>query len=97
MKKKALIISMTLCLVFTIGLAGCGSDDESGGTDLPYDYDLSEYVTLGEYKGIEVHVSDKVREGDNINIDNVGRIGGEEFEGGSTNGAGTDITVGQAG
>lgn len=48
MKKKAMCLAAILCFVFVLG--GCGEMD----VELPYDYDLSEYVTLGEYKGIEV-------------------------------------------
>lgn len=35
-----------------------------------------------------------VADGDTVNIDYVGRIDGEEFEGGSTNGAGTTVVIG---
>jgi len=45
-----------------------------------------------------VLVADKfkepVKEGDIVNIDFVGYIDGEEFEGGSTNGAGTNLEIG---
>ena len=81
-----------------------------------------DYVTLPEYKGVEVpaeeiepteeemdsnrqsllsqwayydEVTDRaVEDGDSVNIDYVGRIDGEEFEGGNTNGAGTVVTIG---
>ena len=52
---------------------------------------LSEYMT---YDSDEERV---IEMGDEINIDYVGSIGGVEFEGGSTRGAGTNIVVGQAG
>ena len=35
-----------------------------------------------------------VNAGDTVNIDYVGKIDGEEFDGGSTDGAGTDLTLG---
>lgn len=35
-----------------------------------------------------------VADGDSLNIDFVGSVDGVEFEGGSTNGAGTDVTIG---
>ena len=38
-----------------------------------------------------------VRKGDKINLDYVGKVDGEEFQGGNTNGMGTTITVGTAG
>ncbi|MCD8011427.1 MAG: trigger factor [Lachnospiraceae bacterium] len=36
-----------------------------------------------------------VVDGDTVNIDYVGSIDGEEFDGGSTEGAGTDVTIGE--
>ncbi len=46
MKKKLLIATSVLfCLIVTTVLTGCGA---------PYDYeDLSQYITVGEYKGLE--------------------------------------------
>ena len=35
-----------------------------------------------------------VADGDTVNIDYVGTVGGVEFDGGSTNGAGTDLVIG---
>lgn len=79
-----------------------------------YDFDLTPYVTLGQYKGLEytpgtteitdddvdakidsviqsnitmVEVTDRpAQNGDTLNIDYVGRIGGIPFEGGTANG-----------
>ena len=43
-----------------------------------------------------VEVTDRaIADGDTVNIDYVGRIDGVEFENGSTNGEGTDVTVGE--
>lgn len=106
--------------VCVLAFTGCGSKSAK-----LYDYDLSEYVTLGEYKGIEVPPYDveitaedidaeietilaaaaydeeitegTVEKGDRINIDYVGTVDGEEFAGGSTNGNGTVIILGEAG
>jgi trigger factor len=36
-----------------------------------------------------------VADGETVNIDYIGRVGGEAFDGGSTDGAGTDITIGE--
>lgn len=58
MKKKLLALTVILCMVMTMCLTGCGSAD-------PFSkYDLSEYVKLGEYTGLErdeisVSVSDE--------------------------------------
>lgn len=47
MKKKAVALALAVCLLGTMGLTGCGSK--------PYSkYDLSEYVKVGEYKGLEM-------------------------------------------
>lgn len=49
---------------------------------------------LGNYAE-SVQVTDRaIVDGDTVNIDYVGSIGGVEFEGGSTGGAGTDVTIG---
>lgn len=48
-------------------------------------------ISLGE----TVKITDRaVEDGDTVNIDYVGSVGGVEFEGGSTNGLGTDVTIG---
>ena len=104
-------------------LAGCGKKNEGSIEELQSKY--GQYVTLGEYKGVEytpahteVTDEDIQREidslisentienkeydraatmGDAVNIDYVGSIDGVEFEGGNTNGAGTEITLGNSG
>lgn len=58
MKKKLMALMIIACLFTVFGLTGCGSSN-------PYSkYDLSEYVKLGKYKGLEkseidVSVSDE--------------------------------------
>lgn len=59
MKSKITAILLALALL-TIAAAGCAAPTENGGdttgslsgTETPYDYDLSQYVTLGEYKNL---------------------------------------------
>lgn len=114
MKKKILALAMMLCLLTTMCLTGCGTQN-------PYaDYDLSEYVKLGDYKGLsrdEINVSvskeeikeqvnadveetavteevtsGKVKDGDTVNIDYVGRMDGEVFDGGT--GSDYDLVIG---
>ena len=61
------------------------------------DEDLQEAVDnlLSQYPET-VQVTDRaVADGDSVNIDYVGSVDGEEFEGGSTNGAGTTVTIGE--
>lgn len=52
------------------------------------DYILDDFITTKE-------VTDRpVVYGDTVNIDYIGRVGGVAFDGGSTNGEGTDVTIG---
>jgi len=73
--------------------------------------DYSNYVTLGQYKGISVspitvteeeidariqdYFHDTVQEGDTVNIDYTGYLDGEPFEGGSAEGDTLDIGSGR--
>ena len=99
------IAALGLALVFVLSFTACGGN-------MPYgDYDLEDYIKVGEYKGLEVEkysidvtedevqeeiqnrlqqaatteevTEGKVEEGDTVVIDFVGRIDGQEFEGGS--------------
>jgi len=49
---------------------------------------------LSYYPNYEQITDRAVADGDTVNIDYVGKIDGVEFEGGSTGGAGTDVTIG---
>lgn len=51
MKKKTVIFAMLLILIFSF--TGCSQ---------PYDFDISEYLTLGTYSGIEVSLSERETE-----------------------------------
>jgi len=53
------------------------------------DYILSSFATENQIK------DRPVQDGDTVNIDYVGTIDGEEFEGGSTDGKGTNVTIGE--
>ena len=54
--KKALALFLILALGSTMILTGCGSE--------PYDYDLTKYVKVGEYKGLEYKNPDKIKVSD---------------------------------
>ena len=49
---------------------------------------------LSAYADSTVHLDREIKLGDTVNIDYVGSIDGVEFAGGSTAGAGTDVTIG---
>ncbi len=127
MKKKTIgLLLLAFTMAFT---AGCANNTAGGGTESassteqeaaienPYsdqiDYDASKYVTLGDYKGLEVTVEgdydvtdadvreeveleismmgedyrtpnrEIIEDGDQVNVDYVGTIDGEVFEGGT--------------
>ena len=124
MKRKTagLILTGAMCISM---LSGCGDSSSSSNPAQEMMDRYSQYVTLGNYVGVEytpqvTEVTDEeiqnyveqfvssyttteevtegtVEMGDSVNIDYVGTIDGVEFEGGSTNGAGTTITLGEAG
>lgn len=77
--------------------AACGNDDggdaDSDAVIYEYDYDLSEYIKIGEYKGLE-YTPQKlvVTEGDSVSVSYVGRMDGEEFEGGT--GTNNNLVIG---
>ena len=60
------------------------------------DADIQEQIDqiLAEYETFEKITDDAVKNGDTVNIDYVGSMDGVEFEGGSTGGFGTDVTIG---
>ncbi|MBR4764491.1 MAG: FKBP-type peptidyl-prolyl cis-trans isomerase [Lachnospiraceae bacterium] len=49
---------------------------------------------LNSHKTLETDKKLTVKDGDQINLDYVGKIDGKAFDGGSTEGAGTDLTIG---
>lgn len=49
---------------------------------------------LSRYTSYNQITDRAVADGDTINIDYVGKVGGVEFSGGNTNGVGTDVTIG---
>ena len=113
--------AMLLMGVAAMGMVFAGCNKKNKGALSLTDY--SEYVTLGEYKGLNVEVTvsaevtDKqvqdeidailsiyttqevlkegtVKDKDKINLDYTGYLDGVAFEGGSTDGKGTDYTIG---
>ena len=64
------------------------SSSEDSSTEDSQESDTSGTSTLS------TDTSLTVEDGDTVNIDYVGSIDGVEFDGGSTNGQGTDLTIG---
>lgn len=116
--KKLLTGVLAGVMTAALLLTGCEKQPEIA-SDGWYDYDLSEYVTLPQYKGIEVDAyiptdidaaleqqvllarsnyatvaekQDAVVNGDQVNIDYTGYMDGEQFAGGTAEGA--DLTIG---
>ena len=115
MKKKLFVLGT--CAMMAFGLTACGSS-------MSYDdYDLNEYIEVGEYKGLTVapysvsvtedeiqaqidsqleaavetktlDEGDKIKSGDTVNIDYVGKKDGEKFDGGSAEGYDLEIGSG---
>ena len=113
--RKGNYLLMALFLGGVVMAAGCGKggkeDNSLTSTEAALNYEVEDYVKLGNYKDLEIEcpvasVSDEdmemyiqemldenaeyreitdraAKEGDSINIDYTGTIGGEEFEGGS--------------
>ena len=114
MKKR--LFAMPLLALAVMGMVMTGCNKDKGLSD------YSKYVTLGDYKGLQIEVDDAavteeqvkaeydavikyytekeklkegtVKEGDMINLDFTGYLNGEAFKNGSTDGKGTDYTVG---
>lgn len=49
---------------------------------------------LEQHQTLNKEATDAIKDGDKVNIDYVGTVGGVEFEGGNTNNEGTDLTIG---
>jgi trigger factor len=66
--------------------------DEVAATDEEVDEDINS--TLEGYQYASEDTSLEIADGDTVNIDYVGTIDGEEFDGGSSDGEGYDLTIG---
>lgn len=66
--------------------------DEVAATDDEVESDISS--TLESYAAPDTDTSLTISDGDEVNIDYVGTIDDEEFEGGSSDGSGYDLTIG---
>jgi trigger factor len=66
--------------------------DEVAATDDEVDEDINS--TLAEYESLSTDSSLEIADGDEVNIDYVGTIDGEEFDGGNSDGEGYNLTIG---
>lgn len=88
MKKRILSVVLVICMI--LSFAACGN--KSNNVVYDYDYDLSEYITIGEYIGIEYEPSKlEVKQGDVVSIDYAGFQDGVAFDGGTGS---YDLTIG---
>ena len=80
MKKRTVCVVLVLCMVLTF--AACGNKDKN--VVYTYDYDLSEYITIGEYIGIEYEAQSlAIKTGDVASIDYAGFKDGVPFDNGT--------------
>lgn len=87
--KRILCAILALCMVAAM-FTGCGKKSKTVIYD--YDYDLSEYIKIGDYIGIEYTLDPfVVEEGSKVSIDYEGYFDGEQFEGGTGS---YDLTIG---
>lgn len=67
-------------------------EDEVAATDEEVDEQIQS--VLDGYKDLSMDEDLEIADGDEVNIDYVGTVDGVEFEGGNSNGAGYDLTIG---
>ena len=94
--KIAVPIVLILLLVIVLIVDGIQSSD-SGAVQNKSDNSVSEATVTPaptESISLQTDASLTVEDGDTVNIDYVGKIDGTVFEGGSTDGMGTDLVIG---
>ena len=67
-------------------------EDEVNASEEEVDEEIQS--VLDEFKELSTDSDVEIADGDEVNIDYVGTIDGEEFEGGNSDGAGYDLTIG---
>lgn len=102
LKKICMVgIPLLILAVLIIFLATSSSDSSTDGSDASADTSSSDTTADNEESAdttdspvVLTDTSLTVEDGDTVNIDFVGSIDGVEFEGGSTEGTGTDLVIG---
>lgn len=99
----AVVILLLLLVIFGDQLlskdssGSSASSSVSESSDTTSDSSVSDSSATDTSSGSTAYSTDTsltIEDGNTVNIDYVGSIDGVEFEGGSTNGAGTDLTIG---
>ncbi len=88
-----LIAVIALFIAIAITSADSASDTDAG-TDAATENTDTDSTTDNDSAGYSTDASLTVEDGDTVNIDYVGSVDGVEFEGGSTQGQGTDLVIG---
>lgn len=98
---KTLVIGIpilaAIILVAAIIISAVTSDDSSSSSDSQIESssgDFSSDSSSDSGTGYSTDTSLTVEDGDTVNIDYVGSVDGVEFDGGNTNGQGTDLVIG---
>ena len=91
----ALAALVAVLIIFTAPESS-GSSDSSGTaeTDNTSDTGTSDTAENTDTPVLSTDSSLTIENGDTVNIDYVGTVDGVEFDGGSSNGAGADLTIG---
>lgn len=99
--KKALLIGIPILAVVILAAAiiisamsssGDSESSEDQATEDTSSNDTGDTTDTGASYSTDTALT--VEDGDTVNIDYVGTVDGEEFSGGNTNGAGTDLVIG---
>lgn len=83
---------VVIVLIAAIATSGADSSEEDGpdeDTEIAFTPDEEE-----DDAALNTEEGTAVKDGDTVNIDFVGYVDGEEFEGGNTNGSGYDLEIG---
>lgn len=85
----AVVVVVLIVAIATSGADSSGEDDSDAVTELDLSGDNTNSAPV-----LNTEEGTVVENGDTVNIDFVGYVDGEEFEGGNTNGAGYDLEIG---
>ncbi|MCR5421060.1 MAG: FKBP-type peptidyl-prolyl cis-trans isomerase [Lachnospiraceae bacterium] len=83
-----------------VNASSCLTLPEYKGIEIPHsevdatDTDIENEIISQRKQHLDKETKDAIKDGDIINLDYVGTIDGEEFDGGNTNGNGSDLTIG---